>query len=818
MNWLLFLGFVFSQPQLTTMSEAYFVGPFEKAPVIGDVDWLELKTDWQPEIPPMIQHVQSGDQIDTGGKLLTWQKTDAMVLKEAGIYWVLTCLWNERACKVELEMKGADAVQLYVDGDLEPVSPSPQGHCATLPLPRGTYRLAIRLTSNSDQPNAFSLTAKGEKGLAFRVDEKIRPARFSRMREIATAGNLAISKKGRYYARKRTRYDRQNQKRSSAAACFDHQGNLIAANLPGSPLGFAGEKLLLRGKKGRVLLYDVKSGETAQILKGETGFKLLEINKKGNLLLFSSSKGVHIKAPKAEHRHIHSRQTVTDYQVNQVLWLLDLRTGYRRQLTAVGDYVLDSACFSHNQANVFYTVSVPMQPRPWFKGQLHSVDLKTGQDDILGEYHTGWEVRLCDLAALPDGKTLLMTGPPGETGAGKPERNVYNRQLLAFDLKERRFKRISSPESGSFNASHANGFPQVVADRVFALMDVGSTAKLVELMPGEPYWSEKHYDTEGKTIQAAAISADGNYLYYKASSQSKPAFLALANLQSGSTQVVENINSDLEANWKTVKPVDVSVQHEKGHTIEAWAYIPDTPDQKIPLVLYYYGGASPTDSVFNGTHQFFAANGYAVLVVNPRGAYGFGDSYADCHAGDWGSASSQDILFVLDAFLEKTPQVDSERVGIYGGSYGGFMTEYLVSITDRFAAAVSLFGISDLSSYWGEGVWGWTYGDMALGGKTPMFDEDYMVERSPLFRAEHIHTPLLLLHGEADLNVRPEESMQLFTALKMLNRPVEMVLFPGEDHGISGTFENREKHRTMILEWFDKYLKGHDEAWQRRWR
>jgi dipeptidyl aminopeptidase/acylaminoacyl peptidase len=207
-----------------------------------------------------------------------------------------------------------------------------------------------------------------------------------------------------------------------------------------------------------------------------------------------------------------------------------------------------------------------------------------------------------------------------------------------------------------------------------------------------------------------------------------------------------------------------------------------------------------------------------VLVINPRGAAGYGDAFADHHAGDWGPAAAADILAGVDDFLAAHPEIDSERIGIYGGSYGGFMTDYLVTETDRFAAAVSMYGISDLATYWGQGTWGWTYGDMSAAGRTPWSDPEYFVAHSPLFRADRVQTPLLLLHGAADVNVPPGESVQLFTALAVREVPVELVTFPGEDHGISGTWENRVLHRTMMLEWFDRFLKGQPAAWEHRWR
>jgi dipeptidyl aminopeptidase/acylaminoacyl peptidase len=146
------------------------------------------------------------------------------------------------------------------------------------------------------------------------------------------------------------------------------------------------------------------------------------------------------------------------------------------------------------------------------------------------------------------------------------------------------------------------------------------------------------------------------------------------------------------------------------------------------------------------------------------------------------------------------------------------MTFSLLTRTERFRAAVALFGISNLASYWGEGMWGWTYGDQALAGAYPWNRRDVLVDLSPLFHADRMRTPLLLLHGEADGNVPAGESEQMFTALRILGVPAELVRFPGEDHGISGLWSNRVTHRTMMLEWFDRWLRDQPEAWEARWK
>ena len=141
------------------------------------------------------------------------------------------------------------------------------------------------------------------------------------------------------------------------------------------------------------------------------------------------------------------------------------------------------------------------------------------------------------------------------------------------------------------------------------------------------------------------------------------------------------------------------------------------------------------------------------------------------------------------------------------------MTQYLQTQTDIFAAAVSHAGISDHTSYWGEGYWGYSYSEVSMAESYPWNRKDLYVDQSPLFNADKIHTPLLFLHGSADTNVPIGESIQMFTALKLLGRPTAFVVVDGENHGISN-YQKRVKWQNTIFAWFAKYLKNDNGWWQ----
>lgn len=232
------------------------------------------------------------------------------------------------------------------------------------------------------------------------------------------------------------------------------------------------------------------------------------------------------------------------------------------------------------------------------------------------------------------------------------------------------------------------------------------------------------------------------------------------------------------------------------------------PAKKYPLVLEIHGGpATQYGYGFFHEMQLLAGAGYVVLFTNPRGSCGYGRDFSLAVRGAWGEKDSLDILAGVETLLHKG-YIDEKRIGVTGGSYGGFMTNWLVGHTDLFKTAITDRCVTNLVSDFGSSDFGWSFADDELE-TTPWDDVERYRHMSPITYVNNIHTPLLILHSEQDLRCNIEQAEQLFTALKYLGRDVLFVRFEGQSHGLSrgGHPKLRVERLQWILNWFEKYLK-----------
>jgi dipeptidyl aminopeptidase/acylaminoacyl peptidase len=274
-------------------------------------------------------------------------------------------------------------------------------------------------------------------------------------------------------------------------------------------------------------------------------------------------------------------------------------------------------------------------------------------------------------------------------------------------------------------------------------------------------------------------------------------------------------NRGLFESLTVVEPEEFWVEAPQGHRIQAWLLKPPNADapkagaaKKHPMILEIHGGPRVQwGACFFHEFQMLANAGFYVLFSNPRGALGYGEKFSQAIVKDWGGPAHDDLMLVVDEALRRHPEIDPERLGVTGGSYGGYMTNWIIGHTDRFRAAVTQRSVVTISTLL-------LASDDLAGAPTEFGDDPWHMtseilwKQSPLAYAKDIKTPLLILHSLHDHRCPIAEAEILYKTLKALRREVEMVLFPGESHGLSrgGTPSRRLARLHWMRNWFRRYL------------
>jgi dipeptidyl aminopeptidase/acylaminoacyl peptidase len=322
-------------------------------------------------------------------------------------------------------------------------------------------------------------------------------------------------------------------------------------------------------------------------------------------------------------------------------------------------------------------------------------------------------------------------------------------------------------------------------------------------------------ETQEDLVNHFTLAKQKPFMAYYGQGVSNSDRLYTIDLKSQKQTLVQDLSSEKLKDIQLGECKAWDFTNSKGDKIYGRYYLPPhfDPSQKYPLIVNYYGGCSPTSRNFESRypHHAYAALGYVVYVIEPSGATGFGQEFAARHVNTAGEGVAQDIIEGTKQFCREHSYINEKKIGCIGASYGGFMTQYLQTKTDIFAAAISHAGISDHTSYWGEGYWGYSYSEVSMANSYPWANKELFVDRSPLFNADKIHTPLLFLHGEVDNNVPVGESIQMFTALKLLGRETAFVVVEGQDHHITD-YNKRIQWQNTIFAWFAKWLKD-DATW-----
>ncbi|MBC8277722.1 MAG: S9 family peptidase [FCB group bacterium] len=667
---------------------------------------------------------------------------------------------------------------------------------------------------------------------------------FSQYKDYSTINGISsvvISADGKLCAiecSKRNQYDYQKHKwieiRKAAGGAL-HRSIDFNKSINTPRFSSDGKSLYFKSSAdGSSLIWkcDLETGQSQKIFSPVDGLVKFIISPDDKFVYYSSDADRLVRGTDDYTLKTTLEERLTDWSDARTLHSGSLSDGTSHRLTARGDFALDEFALSPESDRIVFTRRTAIEGRPFFRTEFWSMNLLTGENRLLQSRLVPFETRPLNLTFIPDTDYLVFTMAGHFTGEDEIDgvlMNLSEVDIWSMDLNTLEMKNLTGDNPaptgepgytvdekiGSINSLFWNPRDK----RLYYGAMVRGYNKVYSLAIENP-GDVRAVETSQVYMKRADISANGRKMVFTSEGLDRPVSAHTIDLKNGKSELIFDPNPNLSDNFKMGAYEHWDFTDSLGHVIDGWIlYPPDfDADKKYPCIVYYYAGVWMLDESFYYTYQFWNANGYIVYALSPVGAMGHGDEFSAYHVNDWGTHATNDIIEGVRKLTAEKNFIDADRMGCYGGSYGGFTTMDLLTKTDVFACGVSMYGISNIASYWGGGVWGYTYGDIALAKSYPWNRKDLFTDNSPLFNADKINTPLLLLHGEDDVNVPELESQQMFTALKVLGREAAMVTFPGEGHGIVGKFENYIAHREMMLEWFDKYLKDQPEGWERRWK
>jgi dipeptidyl aminopeptidase/acylaminoacyl peptidase len=441
------------------------------------------------------------------------------------------------------------------------------------------------------------------------------------------------------------------------------------------------------------------------------------------------------------------------------------------------------------------------------KNAVYKMDLFTGETECLSE---GLSFAFSYAAWLND--TVLVTGTD--------HKSMGVNENLKFYVLEDRQLRCLTPNLDS-SLGHA-----VVADSHYGCSDLGgvffprdSTSYFeglvycaTDVMKSRLYELTKDGQQKQLTFDTSAVvdycvETTNGCVAFVAYDGLYPTELYL--LDSGKEKRLTSFNRPLFEELRLSQPIHITVDNGHGWKLDGWYMKPANfqEGKKYPTLLHIHGGPKAAfGDIYHHEMQCWAAKGYAVIYCNPRGGDGRGSAFQDIR-GRYGDLDYHDLMVFTDWCVENLHFVDGLRLGVTGGSYGGYMTNWIVTQTDRFKAAVSQRGISNWVSKFGGCDIGYYYvEDQHLG--TPWHNAENPWQESPLKHVANAKTPMLFIHSTEDFRCELNQGFQMFTALKVLGVKSRMCVFKGENHELSrsGKPRNRLARLRAISDWFDSCL------------
>lgn len=746
-----------------------------------------------------------------------------------------TYLTADRYCKTQVEVTGTRPLKVFADGKElgKAVTQDSAGYKvkADLTLNRARTELLIVSAAQQSDSGVWELSARivqdSTAEAQIRCDSrlKVRPAKFAVDADIHDFPQLVMSPNGKLLVVKRSVREGEEYEKREWHEIYELDGLKLvhSTKLDGvSGIQFspdskrlyyklstdAGQEIweqVLATKENRRFLTAIKNLEGYEVLPDASGVvyavsKEKSENKTGYDLF----------------RELNDRPT--GYNDRRELFFADTRSGVTRQLTKAGEFDLDKWSLSPDGKRLLLMRNLPKLTRPYMTQEFWAYELQSGESKQVGIRNLLRPPQ--NFEWLDDHRVAYTAGSHDASPDDTVYHNVAQLVLNVLDLHTGETRNLTA--DARFSMNDEGGHSRIhfdPAQQSFLLhVTSGGERQFARVSLDGSKSSYRPLNIRWDFTDNPAMAHNGSRIAYQASDDDSPRAVYVYDTASKTERLLLDPNRDVVADWEMGTMEDWNFTNRLGIEIEGWVYKPAdfTPDKQWPVIVYYYAGISPRDVRFSIQYQLWLANGYVVYVLNPLGSAGYGQEFADYHAGDWGTEATQDVIEGTEKLLAAHPWMDKSKLGCYGGSYGGFVTLDLLTKSKQFACAIDMYGISNISNYFGGGTWGVWYSDIAAPGQYPWNNPDLYVKNSPIYNADKITTPTLILHGGKDNNVPWIESDQMFVALKLLGQDVVYARFQDETHNINTKYKNLLEHRQMMLEWFDKYLKDQPEAWEDR--